>query len=87
MYTEQGIYLSQWWVELSLTWLDCLQIDSEGFIFFADINQILLKISCIPILLTFMYLCSSTLSENRVVNSLKSSQARTQLIIVTDNNT
>ena len=32
-----------------------------------------------------MYLSSGTLSENRVVNNLKSSQSRTQLIIVTDN--
>ena len=29
--------------------VDCLQIDSEGFILFAEINQILLKISFIPI--------------------------------------
>jgi hypothetical protein len=25
-------------------WFDCLQIDSEGFILFAEINQIFLKI-------------------------------------------
>ena len=39
-------------------WLDCLQIDSDGFILFAEINQILHKISLIPIFifLTFMYL-------------------------------
>ena len=42
--------------DLSLTWLDCLQIDSEGFILFAEINQMLLKISFIPILITFMHL-------------------------------
>ena len=41
---------------LSLTLLDCLQIDSEGFILFAEINQMLLKVSFIPIFLTFMHL-------------------------------
>ena len=40
-------------LSLSLTWLDCLQIDSGGFILFAEINQILLKIYFIPIILTF----------------------------------
>ena len=43
-------------LSLSLTWPDCLQIDSEAFILFVEINQILLKISFIPILLAFMYL-------------------------------
>ena len=42
--------------ELSLSWLDCLLTDSEVFILFAEINQILLKIYFFPILLTFMYL-------------------------------
>ena len=32
-------------LRLSLTGLDCLQIDSEDFILFAEINQILLKTS------------------------------------------
>ena len=41
----------------SFSWLDCLQTDSELFlILFAEINQLLLKISFIPIILTFMYL-------------------------------
>ena len=40
----------------SLRWLDCLLTDSEVFILSAEINQVLLKISFIPILLTFMYL-------------------------------
>ena len=31
-------------------------VDSKGFILFAEINQILLKIYFIPIVLTFMYL-------------------------------
>ena len=43
-------------LNLSLTFLDCLQIDSEDFILFAENNQILVKIYFIPILLTFMYL-------------------------------
>ena len=34
----------------SLGWLDCLLTDSEVFILSAEINQILLKISFIPIL-------------------------------------
>ena len=44
--------------ELSLTmsWVGYLLIDSELFILFADNSQILLKISVIPILLTFIYL-------------------------------
>ena len=42
-------------MSLNLNGLDCLQIDSQG-ILFAEINQILLKISFISILLTFVYL-------------------------------
>ena len=41
-------------LSLSLTWLDFLQ-NSEGFILFTEINQILLEISFIPILLPFTY--------------------------------
>ena len=41
------------WVRV---WLDCLRIDSEGFMLLAESNQILLKISFILILLTFIYL-------------------------------
>ena len=71
-------------LSLSLTWLDCFQIDSGDFILFAEINQILLKIYFIPIILTF-YVSSSTLSGNWVVNHLKSSQTQTQNIFVTEN--
>ena len=71
------------WVWVWL-WLDCFQIDSGGFILFAEINQILLKIYFIPIILTF-YVSSSTLSGNWVVNNLKPSQTQTQVVIVTDN--
>ena len=62
-----------------MTRLDYLQIDSEGFILFAGINQSLLKVHFIPILLTFMSLVA-LLSENGVVKNLKSSQTRTQPI-------
>ena len=40
----------------SLSWLDSLPTDSKVFILFAEINQIVLKISFIPIPLTFMHL-------------------------------
>ena len=39
-------------LSLSLTWLDSLQIDWEGFILLEESNQILLKIYPILILLT-----------------------------------
>ena len=42
--------------ELSLSWFYFLQTDSEVFIVFSEISQILLKIYFIAILLTFMYL-------------------------------
>jgi hypothetical protein len=57
-----------------LTWLDCLHIDLEGFTLFPENNQILLKIYFILLLSTFMNISSSTLSQNWVVNNLKSSQ-------------
>ena len=40
---------------------DCLVSDSEIFILFAENSQILLKISVIPILLTFIYLAALNL--------------------------
>ena len=48
-------YVPQWWVEIDdeLSWL--FLKDSELFILFAENSQILLKISVIPIFLTFMY--------------------------------
>ena len=36
-----------------LSWVDCLLTDSEVFILFSENSQIRLKISVIPILLTF----------------------------------
>jgi hypothetical protein len=43
--------------ELSLTtsWVGCLLTDSENFTLFAENSQLLLKISVIPIILTFKY--------------------------------
>ena len=38
------------------SWVGCLLEESELFILFAENSQILLKISVIPILLTYMYL-------------------------------
>ena len=39
----------------TISWVGCLQKDSELFIWFAENSQILLKISVIPFLLTFIY--------------------------------
>ena len=57
--------------ELSLTmsWVGCLLKDSELFILFAENSQILLKISVIPILLTFIYLVALNLLVNNQLNS------------------
>ena len=51
--------------ELSLT----MSWDSELFILFAENSQILLKISVIPILLTFIYLVALILLVNNQLNS------------------
>ena len=75
-------YMSQWWVEFELTWLFTKRF-RVFFILSAEINQILLQNSFIPILDPNFHVSSSTLSKNWVVNNLKSTQ--TQLIIVTDN--
>ena len=44
-----------------MSWVGYLLKDSEIFISFAENSQILLKISVIPILLTFMYLVATEL--------------------------
>ena len=54
-------------------WVGCLLNDSELFILFAENSQILLKISVIPILLTFMYLVALNLLVNNQLNSLLNS--------------
>ena len=51
----------------------CLLTDSELFILFAEIRQILLKISVIPILLTLMYMVALNLLVNNQLNSLSNS--------------
>ena len=48
-----------------MSWVDCLLKDLELFILFAENSQILLKISVIPILLTFIYLVCSTSSVSK----------------------
>ena len=55
-----------------MSWVGYLLKDSEIFILFAENSQILLKISVIPILLTFIYLVALN-------------QRPTQLIIVAHN--
>ena len=63
-------YVPQWWVEFDdeLSWLSLK--DSELFILFEGNSQILLKISVIPILLTFIYLVALSLLVNNQLNSL-----------------
>mgnify|MGYP006975843901 CR=1 FL=1 len=57
-------------LSLMMSWVGFLLNDSELFILYAENNQILLKISVIPILFTFIYLVALNLS---VKNQLKSS--------------
>ena len=45
----------------TMSWVGCLLKDSELFILFAENSQILLKISVIPILWTFIYLVALNL--------------------------
>ena len=52
-----------------MSWVGCLLKDSEIFVLFAENSQILLKISVIPILLTFMYLVALNLLVNNQLNS------------------
>ena len=59
----------------TMSWVGCSLKDSELFVSFAENSQIPLKISVIPILLTFMYLV--------VLESV--SKQPTQLIIAADN--
>jgi hypothetical protein len=60
----------------------CLLKDSELFILFTENSQILLKISVIPIFLTFIYLVALYLLVNNQLNSLSNSSLRH--IIVTN---
>ena len=54
-----------------MIWVGYLLKDSELFILFAENSQILLKISVIPILLTFIYLVKSRGPILRVTSSEK----------------
>ena len=56
-----------------MSWVGCLITEAELFILFAEDSQILLKISVIPILLTFMYLVALNLSVNNQFNSSSNS--------------
>ena len=51
-----------------MSWIGCLLTDSEVFILFAENGQILLKISVILVLLTFMYLVTLNLLVNNQFN-------------------
>ena len=53
----------------TMSWVGCLLKDSELFILFAENSQILLKISVIPILLTFIYLVVLNLLVNNQLNT------------------
>ena len=48
-----------------MSWLGCLLKDSELLVLFAENSQIILKISVIPILLTFIYLVAPNLLKQR----------------------
>ena len=56
-----------------MSWVGCLLKDSELFILFAENSQILLKISVIPNLLTFIDLVALNLLVNNQLNSLSHS--------------
>ena len=55
------------------SWVGCLLKDSEFFILFAENNQILLKISVNPIVLTYIYLVALNLLVNNQLNSSSNS--------------
>ena len=56
-------------LSLMMSWVGCLPKDSELFILFAGNSQIFLKISVIPILLTFIYLVALNMLVNNHLNS------------------
>ena len=67
-------YVPEWWVELvdELSWLFTTRF-RVFFILFAENNQILLKISVFPILLTFIHLVALNLVVNTKHNSSSNS--------------
>jgi hypothetical protein len=69
-----------------MSWVGCLLKDAELFILYAENSQILLKISVIPILLTFIYLVAFNLLVNNQINSSSNSTHHlTQVIIAAYN--
>ena len=56
-----------------MSWGGCLLTESEIFVLSAENRQILLKISVIPILLTFIYLVALNLLVNNQLNSWSNS--------------
>ena len=52
-----------------MSWVGCLLTNSELFILCAENDQIILKISVIPILLTFIYMLALNLLVNNQLNS------------------
>ena len=56
-----------------MSWVGSLLKDSELFILFAENSQIVLKISVIPILVTFIYLVAINLLVNNQLNSSSNS--------------
>ena len=56
-----------------MSWVGCLRKDSKLFILFAENSQILLKISVIPILLTFICLVALNLLVNNQLNASSNS--------------
>ena len=67
--------MPQWWVGF--------EDDSELFILFAENSQIFLKISVIPILLTFIYLVALNLLVSNQLNSIIQLNSSVTHIIVT----
>ena len=57
----------------TMSGVGCLLSDSEFYILFAENTQILLKISVIAILSTFMYLVAQNLLVNNHLNSTSNS--------------
>ena len=68
---------------MRMSWGGYLLKDSELFILFAEDSQILLKISVILILLTFIYLVALYLLVNNQLNSSSNSNSPLRHIIVT----
>ena len=62
------MYLWQLYAAM-MSWAGCLLTDSELFILFAENSQIFIKISVIPILLTFTYQVALYLIVNNQLNS------------------